>query len=71
MTKTSTIFIKDGYRIETNKDVYSDSSSGSYSDEYVKWLEMELAKKLTICTTFITTCDSNYCDNCGEHKIEH
>lgn len=71
-------FIKDKYRVETNNDVYSDSGSScynsecsSYSDEYVKWLEIELAKKLIICTDFITTSDSNYCDGCGEHKSEH
>lgn len=46
--------MKDKYREETNKDVYSNDmccgcggSDGSYSDEYVKWLESEV-KKLRI-----------------------
>lgn len=34
--------IKDKYREEKNEDVYSDNSSGSYSDEYVKWLESKI-----------------------------
>ena len=34
--------IKDQYREETNKDVYSDSSQGSYEDDYVRWLETKL-----------------------------
>lgn len=34
--------MKDLYRDKTNKDVYADNSDGSYSDEYVKWLESEL-----------------------------
>ena len=43
--------MKDKYREETNKDVYSNDmccgcggSDGSYSDEYVKWLESEVEK---------------------------
>ena len=43
--------MKDKYREETNKDVYSNDmccgcggSDGSYSDEYVKWLESEVKK---------------------------
>ena len=39
--------LKDKYREETNKDVYSDGnlygcSGGSYSDQYVKWLEKQV-----------------------------
>ena len=39
--------LKDKYREETNKDVYSDDnvyggSGGSYSDQYVKWLEKQV-----------------------------
>jgi len=34
--------IKDNYREETNLDVYNDNSQGSYSDDYVKWLETKL-----------------------------
>lgn len=48
--------MKDKYREETNKDVYANDtccgcggSDGSYSDEYVKWLESEV-KKLHIPT---------------------
>lgn len=43
--------MKDKYREETNKDVYANDmccgcggSDGSYSDEYVKWLESEVKK---------------------------
>ena len=43
--------MKNKYREETNKDVYSNDmccgcggSDGSYSDEYVKWLESEVKK---------------------------
>ncbi len=31
--------MKDLYRDKFNKDVYADNNNGSYSDEYVKWLE--------------------------------
>ena len=39
--------LKDKYREETNKDVYSDDNvygggGGSYSDQYVKWLEKQV-----------------------------
>lgn len=34
--------IKDDYREDTNLDVYNDNSQGSYSDDYVKWLETKL-----------------------------
>jgi hypothetical protein len=34
--------IKDDYREETNLDVYEYYSQGSYSDDYVKWLETKL-----------------------------
>jgi len=39
--------LKDKYREETNKDVYSEDnvyggSGGSYSDQYVKWLEKQV-----------------------------
>ena len=42
--------MKDRYREETNEDVYSEDTccgcgcGGSYSDEYVKWLESEVKK---------------------------
>ena len=48
--------IKDDYRTETNKDVYAESngrrgleehSIGTYSDDYVRWLESKV-KNLTI-----------------------
>ena len=34
--------IKDNYREETNLDVYNENSQGSYSNDYVKWLETKL-----------------------------
>ena len=38
--------LKDKYREETNKDVYSTDTiyggSSSYSDDYVKWLEKQV-----------------------------
>lgn len=41
-----TVDLKDEYRTETNEDVYSEDThyggSGSFSDEYVKWLESKL-----------------------------
>lgn len=43
----NSVDIKDKYREETNKDVYSSSAfeeEGSYSDEYVKWLEGQVSK---------------------------
>ena len=41
------VYLKDKYREETNKDVYSEDnvyggSGGSYSDQYVKWLEKQV-----------------------------
>lgn len=42
----NTVDLKDEYRTETNEDVYSEDThyggTGSYSDEYVKWLESKL-----------------------------
>ena len=47
--------MKDKYREETNKDVYSNDmccgcggSDGSYSDEYVKWLESEVKVEVLV-----------------------
>jgi hypothetical protein len=37
--RTEPLLMKDLYRDKFNKDVYSDNNNGSYSDEYVKWLE--------------------------------
>jgi len=37
--------MKDLYRDETNQDCYSDNSNGSYSDEYVRWLEKSCEEK--------------------------
>ncbi len=39
------VALKDKYREETNKDVYSGNAfeeEGSYSDEYVKWIEKQV-----------------------------
>ena len=78
--------MKDKYREETNKDVYSNDmccgcggSDGSYSDEYVKWLESEV-KKLHIQNVSNLLCGSFEPDNktssatkckCGREKWEH
>jgi hypothetical protein len=55
--------MKDKYREETNKDVYANDmccgcggSDGSYSDEYVKWLESEV-KKLHIQSVSVSFTD--------------
>ena len=42
----STVNLKDEYRTETNEDVYAEENlyggTGSYADDYVKWLEYKL-----------------------------
>ena len=37
--------MKDKYREETNKDVYTENVAGDYTNEYVHWLEDQLSKK--------------------------
>ena len=66
--------IKDQYREETNKDVYSDSSQGSYEDDYVRWLETKLqllqpdviksvcSNKLDCPFDFTSRCTMGRCD---------
>lgn len=62
--------IKDMYREELNKDVYSDSCFGntnaSYSDEYVQWLEITLSNyvnKESSISSFEEVCKTNNLDS--------
>ncbi len=52
--------IKDDYRTEMNKDVYAESnggrgleehSTGTYSDDYVKWLENKVKELNLACVS--------------------
>ncbi len=51
LTKNLNKMVKDKYRDETNKDVYSErrgrgleeSGTGTFSDDYVRWLEKQLS----------------------------
>lgn len=68
--------IKDDYREETNIDVYDENSQGSYSDDYVKWLETKLqllqsrvvGQSEQLCQNKYDTIISkpvSYCQKCG------
>lgn len=71
--------IKDDYRTETNKDVYAESngrrgleehSTGTYSDDYVKWLENKV-KELNLA--FVSVPKGTVCHICGgidEHTYD-
>jgi hypothetical protein len=48
--------MKDEYRLQTNLDVYSDNSKGSYSDDYVNWLENKLEIIKNVDVTYIYEC---------------
>lgn len=58
--------IKDQYRIEQDKDVYSEDESGIYSEDYVRWLEGKLSK-LHQPTVISSACDK--CLGRGSHVI--